>query len=157
MTFLRRHSLFMCRLWLLRRLWHLIMPLLGTSWRRLWLVRHMRRLVMPLPSTSCRRLWLVRHMRCLVMRPCSVRAGEGCGMWWLGFGEECGNLGVWSSRASEYTSLSSTTLSKCTSLGVGEQAVYTMSFLCQRMNWFMTSHSKSSPSGVGCSIFHFMN
>ena len=42
MTFFRRHSLFMYRLLLLRRLWHLIMHLLGTSWRRLWhLIRHM--------------------------------------------------------------------------------------------------------------------
>ena len=41
-TFFRRHSLFMYRLCLLRRLWHLIMHLLGMSWRRLWhLIRHM--------------------------------------------------------------------------------------------------------------------
>ena len=38
----RRHSLFMYQLCLLRRRWHLIMHLLGTSWRRLWhLIRHM--------------------------------------------------------------------------------------------------------------------
>ena len=33
-TFFRRHSLFMYQLCLLRRLWHLIMHLLGMSWRR---------------------------------------------------------------------------------------------------------------------------
>ena len=40
-TFFRRRSLFMYWLCLLRRLWHLIMHLLGMSWRRLWLIRYM--------------------------------------------------------------------------------------------------------------------
>ena len=43
-TFFMRHSLFMYRLCLLRKLWHLIMHLLGTSWRRHMLARRQGRM-----------------------------------------------------------------------------------------------------------------
>ena len=54
-TFFRRHSLFMYQLRLLRRLWPLIMHLLGMSWRRLWLIRHIL-------ARRRGRMWHLRNM-----------------------------------------------------------------------------------------------
>jgi hypothetical protein len=76
---------------------------------------------------------------CGISGTCSVGGGEDCGIGCgisctcsLGGWEECGSSGKWWSRDGKSTSPSSTTPSKCWT--GSEEAVNTMSRLCQRTN-----------------------